>query len=645
MFNPIQMTLPEKDMFKLDISPVKPFNESVDEYYTEAVFKSGKKKLEPLLKHIENIKSALMTEISDPKNFDPTAFWRHSMFKDFEDSLMDIFGFRDVQIHPYIEKYRKSSDDFQSREMNAMIYSMDRFPIDGILTDEGFYDKTHSAILEIHISLGMIKELEPEELLAVLLHEFGHSIDPALVDVRYTETNILTKYITDRKNKITRAEKKYIEKHKSGFGEIIICVALLGIPLIGTFIRWVYEKILGKEKVEQKKLDKIKKELEKEKDEFRRQEYSEAFADSLARMYGYGPQLLKGLKKVNHKSEKDLKSWFKKERDRQNFVVEYTKLLIKDVHKTDIHRIRALLKEYDNDINDPNTPKKVKEHLQQDKEELEKVLNGYLNDFDNFQNRVNKLINDELMKRDAQLALEARKKGIDINKEKYKDSDNKEEDKSSKPKEDKKPEPPKNDDDKKPDDKKEDNKETPKEDKKKVNKKHLTESANKREKWIDFSDWLETIETITPSDMDKIIEFVEVGDPDNLPHREDLYQIEVSEINHKTFNLEPFASKLVPILINAYSDDIIDIDMLKHIKTFLDNYKTILGDNEKIVNLINEKYNYNLNVNDNVWDHMDISYFDLNLYSNTIVLVCKNDWDKYHEIIIYIKNGEIDYID
>ena len=49
--------------------------------------------------------------------------------------------------------------------------------------------------MEIWISLGLIKNLTSDEILAVLLHEFGHSIDPALIDIKYTETNILSKYI------------------------------------------------------------------------------------------------------------------------------------------------------------------------------------------------------------------------------------------------------------------------------------------------------------------------------------------------------------------------------------------------------------------------------------------------------------------
>ena len=54
--------------------------------------------------------------------------------------------------------------------MNAFVYHSDRYPIDGLVTDKGFYDKTHSLVMDIRISLGLVKELTAEEIVAVLLH-------------------------------------------------------------------------------------------------------------------------------------------------------------------------------------------------------------------------------------------------------------------------------------------------------------------------------------------------------------------------------------------------------------------------------------------------------------------------------------------
>lgn len=435
MYNSIQLSDPyEKNTKVLESFSTDPLMESSTpeqldlKLYTEAVFSGGKEKLKPIVDRVNKVKEYLesciqeqdksVDEVNDwakkkakdrgakPKvsNFDPKAFWRSTLFKDLEDNIGKIFGFRNVEIHPYIEKYSSKTKDFQSKELNCMIYHVDRYPVEGLVTDNGFFDKSRSLTMEIHITLGLIHELTAEEIVAVLLHEFGHGIDPALVDIKYTQTNILSKYMTDRKGAINRQEKKFLDTHKlSEMGTFFIIYALfifLSIGIAGLFNK-IKELIIGKEKLEQKKLDKIKEMVKADKSKFERQQYSEAYADNFARMYGFGTPLMSGLKKLSKSMERTMNSRIKKEKARQDAIIYITQSMINDVHKTDIHRIRALLKEYDMDINDPNTPAPVKKQLQDDKAELEKVLDEYLNNFSEFQNRVNKVINDELKKKEA----------------------------------------------------------------------------------------------------------------------------------------------------------------------------------------------------------------------------------------------------
>ena len=73
-----------------------------------------------------------------------------------------------------------------------------------------------------------------------------------------------------------------------------------------------------------------------------------------------------------------------------------TKYALQDEHKTDVHRINALIREYEDDIKDETIPKKVRENLKADKEELEAVLDKYLNSFDEFSNAINKMILETL---------------------------------------------------------------------------------------------------------------------------------------------------------------------------------------------------------------------------------------------------------
>lgn len=424
-------------------------NEAVDTFFTEAVFSNGKETVEPLLEIIQKIKDELDARVKEQedstsankndkkvkiKPFNPKEFWKNTLFKDLEDKLRDIFGFRNVEIHPYIERYITAQKKFESCELNCAVYHVDRFPVEGLVTEKGFYDKSHSLTMEIYITLGLLQKLTAEEVLAVLLHEFGHSIDPALTDIKYTQTNILSKYITDRKGAINKDEKRIMKKFES-FGVIFI-FSLLYLALI--FAGPIMELFQTKEGLAKKRLKKLKEKLESDKERFNRQNYSEAFADNFARMYGYGHVLMKALKKMSNNMDRELRSRFKKEKERQRVIYNITLSMLGDVHKTDIHRIRNLIQEYKKDINDPATPAVVKKQLEEDLVELEKVLDQYLNHKDEFQKRVNNLINEELKKlEDEDEKKEAAKKAKEETSKKDEPKEDKESDKDSDDKNDK----------------------------------------------------------------------------------------------------------------------------------------------------------------------------------------------------------------
>lgn len=448
MINPIQLstTISEKTFFEsLSINSPDLNLQSLDnKLFQEAVFSDGKKSVYPLVEKVQAIKDRLDELIKEQddsiaaakgrgnkkniKYFDPKAFWKDAVWKDFEDEIYKIFGFRSVNISPFIERYNSKDKIFQSKMMNCMIYSLDRFPIEGLVTDKGFYDKSRSINIDIRVTLGLVKELSAEEIVAVFLHEFGHAIDPALVDIKFIETNILSKYITDRKGAINKNEKKYTSKLS---GTIVVLVTyiicLLGIFILPKIVETIKKLFMGKNKYEQSKIDRIKKLIQQDKDNFNRQNYSEAFADNFARMYGYGSQLMSALKKLSKDMERQMRSRYNKEATRQKIILTLTEYSLKDVHKTDIHRIRNLINEYNVDINDPNTSPEVKKQLKDDLKELELVLDEYLNNFNEFQNRINKAINEELEK------IESSNKKSDNKKD-----DKKESDKDEKAKEEKK---------------------------------------------------------------------------------------------------------------------------------------------------------------------------------------------------------------
>ena len=390
---------------------------SEEMYYTEAVFDNGRKKIQPVINHFKDVKFELEKTIN-PNNKDKEKynnFWKCQAFKDLEDSIKDIFGFRDIVIYTNDYVY---SVNTKVRVMDAQVATTKRFPIDGLVSKDGFYDKTHSIRMDMLLSYGIIEGLEPEELTAVMLHEIGHGLDPAWFDIKYHEANALSKYMLDRKGALNKVE----EKEASKKGLIGIIGSLLhrekSEPMkestdneVGKkgFLQSILDFLTGGKYTEgkiDKLLSKIRAAIRSDKDDFSRFGNPEVFADNFARMYGLGGPLMSGLKKMSGVDDTLSRSRYAKELDRQKAIADMTMGMIKDVHKTNIHRIYALMKEYQDDLNNPKIATNVKKAIREDMITLRDVLNEYQNNFSDMQNRINKLLNEEMKK----------KYGIDIDK-------------------------------------------------------------------------------------------------------------------------------------------------------------------------------------------------------------------------------------
>ena len=209
--------------------------------------------------------------------------------------------------------------------------------------------------------------------------------------------------MTDRYGSLNKDEKAIIEKERKSLkiddkSRVGLQKFLDIIPVFIHLVPTAIKKILSFFNTEDALLRQISQFLDSDHSKFRRQEFTEAYADNFARMYGFGAYLAKAFHKMEKSNNNAIKSRFNKESRRQAFIVSMTKDMINDVHKTDIHRIRALIKEYKDDINDPTIPTKVKKQLKEDLGELEKILDMYLNDFDDFQNKINRMVNDSLEK-------------------------------------------------------------------------------------------------------------------------------------------------------------------------------------------------------------------------------------------------------
>jgi hypothetical protein len=310
--------------------------------------------------------------------------------------MIKIFGFRNMEITHFIEGYLPNKDEFASRELNCYTWpTTRRYPIEGLVTDKGFYDVSRTISGEIRFSLGILRALSAQELTAIFLHELGHNIDPALVDIRYIETNVLAKYLMDRKGTLNKAEQK-IANAEDGKPFIFILIYFglyFGILAIQKLYAFIASLFFDPEKA----IEKIRNRVKDKKAVFDRVNNQEAFADNFARMYGFGGALLSALEKINRHYDEKQNSRIKREKARQREVaVMVIQAMDWTPHQTDIHRIHNLIREYEKDMKDPNIPANVKDDMKEDMDELKAVLDKYTNEYDNFQNTVNKIIMEEL---------------------------------------------------------------------------------------------------------------------------------------------------------------------------------------------------------------------------------------------------------
>lgn len=400
MYQPIKFKHPNSLMesFKVDdgiSEQLSPFS--------EAYFTNGREMVEPVIECFRKIKEDLNNAIkSSSSKFDAISYIKSLSFKELEDTIRGIFGLRSTTIIiPYTERYDPTTDDFSSHVMNCYTYLTWRYPIDGIVTEKGFYDSTHSITCEVLMALGIIYKLTPEELTACFLHELGHNIDPAAVDIKYATINEFSKYVTERQTEKptqgTGDKKKDSSDVGTNTAASLITVLIVTLPfIIIALIEWIKNKFPFNV---DRFITQLKMKLRSDKDKFDRVYSSEAFSDNIARMYGFGPELISALYKMKKYFNDRHMSRIEKEKQRQRAIARMTLDALNDEHKTDLHRIYALIREYEADLKDPLIPAKVKNDIAEDLNELKEFLNKYINDFDNFTNRINKVILKELEKK------------------------------------------------------------------------------------------------------------------------------------------------------------------------------------------------------------------------------------------------------
>nr|DAW63328.1 MAG TPA: hypothetical protein [Caudoviricetes sp.] len=335
------------------------------------------------------------TKLEDWKNFyvtvQPKILSMTDLFKDLENEFNNVFGFHStvldfVYTFAGVGNYNQGKDGDRSGYdygmINAWTYVGQRYYIDGLLSEDGgFYDSTHSLNFHMEIYPHAFVALTSRELLAVILHEVGHNLDPALVDIGYQETNELVNYLG---NKTTDEHVyRWIKLH------------LEDIPLLGPFIAAFRTAVSGTKNYE----DRLKKATENQLNLNQGWNYSnsiEAFADNIPRMYGLGKDLISGLVKIGDDMDA-VEGWSFSylENLRQNEILACMAAMadMNEEHATIIHRIKSLLMEYDKELADPKLPAPLRKRIQEDRDGVNALLQQLLNSPNEVKRKAYNIIN------------------------------------------------------------------------------------------------------------------------------------------------------------------------------------------------------------------------------------------------------------
>lgn len=379
-------------------------------FFQEAVFTKGKEKLKKIDDAWRPLQEKLRVEVeTKKKEFNPEKFHSDKLWKNLEDTVKEVFGFRHVSIAPVKEQYQNDTDYFVY--VNAYTQTSNRYPIDGLVTEEGFYDKTHSLVSQVYFGCKLLMMMTAEELTAIFLHEMGHNIDPALVDINYSNINEYSKYM--EKTEKNKPDANPFAQLKINPKAIFLCLfsifmyfgayALAGITAVGAAVTSIVSNLKyynpffrNAERVAGKLAKETANDIKK-KGLFTKEHNIEAFADNLPRMYGYAHHLLTGLNKMQKLCDDKMleMKYGKNALNRKNveklrgqlFAITMSSA-IKNVHKTEIHRYYSILKEYQKDLQDKNIPANIKKEIKYDMDQVLKVADEYFNSPDVVKNKI-----------------------------------------------------------------------------------------------------------------------------------------------------------------------------------------------------------------------------------------------------------------
>ena len=376
---------------------------STPEVVSEAYF--GKS---PILQQAENVLEQMRQEILQ----DPYAdYTNHKLNEVFQKLIEKQFGWK--KFHCIWEKTARS----QANAYTLLSVDVLRNPREMVSVNKknGFYDKSHSHIAYVAISATMVQQLglTAAEMLAIMLHEFGHNFDVS----PYMCVNMLGAYgkevsklieealSNDPKQNPKEAEKalqklipntgnwKDDEAHWGRYTS-----KELSTPFMKRALKMWHDVIDGMSKARSVALYPFRALINlpiyailspvdhRAKMNTRK---GETFADSFAVAYGYGPELASGLNKLGVGSFHPEKHYFRFGIRRfatdmimaQRYMIT---LWCGSCHGTHDTRMFGMIRQLENELKDETIPASLRKELanqvQELKDEYDRYMRGEMGD-------------------------------------------------------------------------------------------------------------------------------------------------------------------------------------------------------------------------------------------------------------------------
>ena len=367
----------------------------LDELFTESYF--GKTKS---LKRIELYLTKMAKLIKEDPSKD---YSNHILNKQIEKEFENQFGFKKIYlVWDRMPLMRMSGFTLTTSDIlfdKHLIYLKDK--------KNGFYDKNHRHVAYIRMSVSIIEtmDLTGEEMLGIILHEFGHNFD----DSFYSRLNFIFSYTTLFAifvNNLKEGDIKEMGKTIATAGLMTGVQSDMGNKLFGEINhKWnIFLDRFPKFKELEIRLGKLYNIYSRIDVIFKTFRYianipmkillfpktqlenlitrkGEEFADSFAAAYGYGPALARGLNKLSN-SLYEVPST-KEEIDNMNIVYKigldfamFRREIVtfaNSDHGTEPTRVMSIKQELMKDLQNSNYPPGLKAELQRTIDELQET--------------------------------------------------------------------------------------------------------------------------------------------------------------------------------------------------------------------------------------------------------------------------------